>query len=97
MTEKVFAEMMKVPEDGSFDKYDPANVAPLIVYLCSESSSHVNGHCFESFGGKLSIANGWKTGDVHDKGARYEVSEMADLVDKLMAESPPAQPVYGAS
>ena len=70
MTEKVFAEMMKVPEDGSFDAFDPANVAPLIVYLCSEKSSHITGHCFESFGGKLSIAQGWKTGPVKDTGAR---------------------------
>ncbi|NNE56567.1 MAG: SDR family NAD(P)-dependent oxidoreductase [Hellea sp.] len=96
MTEKVFAEMMKVPEDGSFDKFDPANVAPLIVYLCSETSSHVNGHCFESFGGKLSIADGWKTGTVKDKGARYDVDEIGAVVDELMNISPPAQPVYGA-
>ena len=33
MTEEVFADMMKVPEDGSFDKFDPANVAPLICFL----------------------------------------------------------------
>ncbi len=96
MTEKVFAEMMKVPEDGSFDKFDPANVAPLIVYLCSGQSSHVNGHCFESFGGKLSIANGWKTGKVKDKGARYDVDEVGSVIDKLIDEAPPAQPVYGS-
>ena len=58
MTEEVFADMMKVPEDGSFDKFDPANVAPLICFLVSEKSSHINGICFESFGGKLSICRG---------------------------------------
>ena len=96
MTEEVFAEMMKLPEDGSFDKFDPANVAPLICYLVSEKSSHINGHCFESFGGKLSIAQGWKTGPVKDKGARYDVAEIAGVIAELESLTPPAQKVYGS-
>ncbi len=95
MTEKVFAEMMKAPEDGSFDVMDPANVAPLIFYLCSEASSDITGHCFESWGGKLSIAQGWKTGPVNDKGARYEPSEIGDVIEQLMKITPSAQKVYG--
>lgn len=95
MTEDVFADMMKVPEDGSFDRFNPANVAPLICYLVSEQSTHLNGHCFESFGGKLSIAQGWKTGAVKDKGARYDVNEIGEVIEDLLAEHPPAQKVYG--
>lgn len=96
MTEDVFADMMKVPEDGSFDKFDPANVAPLIVYLVSENSNHFTGHCFESFGGKLSIADGWKTGTIKDKGARYEPGEVGDVIDALMKTHPAPQKVYGS-
>ncbi len=96
MTKEVFADMMKIPEDGSFDKFDPANVAPLICYLVSEKSAHVSGQCFESFGGKLSIAQGWKTGPVKDKGARYEISEIGDVIAALEAITPPAQKVYGS-
>jgi len=95
MTEKVFAEMMKPPEDGGFDSYDPANVAPLVVYLCSAHSAHITGQCFESFGGKLSIAEGWKTGPVHDKEARYEVEEIQSVIEKLSEITPTAQKVYG--
>ena len=96
MTEKVFADMMKPPEDGSFDVFDPANVAPLIVFLCSEHSGHVTGRCFESFGGKLSIADGWRTGKIKDKGARYDVDEIGGVVDELIEITAPAQPVYGS-
>jgi len=96
MTEEVFADMMKIPEDGSFDKFDPANVAPLIVYLCSAHSGHVTGHCFESFGGKLSIADGWKTGPIKDKKARYEPAEIGEIVAELEKITPPAQKVYGS-
>lgn len=96
MTEEVFADMMKIPEDGSFDKFDPANVAPLICYLVSEKSSHITGHCFESFGGKLSIADGWKTGPIKDKGARYAPEEIGDVITELQSLTPPAQKVYGS-
>jgi NAD(P)-dependent dehydrogenase (short-subunit alcohol dehydrogenase family) len=96
MTEKVFADMMKVPEDGSFDKFDPANVAPLICFLVSEKSSNISGICFESFGGKLSISEGWKTGPIKDKGERYHVQEIGEVISELVAITPPAQKVYGS-
>ena len=96
MTEEVFADMMKVPEDGSFDKFDPANVAPLIVYLCSPASADINCYCLESFGGKLSIADGYKTGPIKDKEARYEPEEIEAVIRELIEITPPAQKVYGS-
>src|SRR5205085_9622088 len=70
MTEKVFADMMKKPDGAAFDHYDPANVAPLVVWLCSPLSAGVSGKVFEVEGGKLSIASGWRSGPVRDKQAR---------------------------
>ena len=96
MTEDVFADMMAKPEDGSFDAYDPANVAPLVAWLASEQSAHVNGKCFEIFGGKLSVADGWRTGPEEDKGARYDASTIGETVGKLLGEATPPQPVYGS-
>ena len=95
MTEGPFGALMKKPEDGSFDRYAPENVAPLVVWLCSPLSAQVTGKVFEVEGGKLSIAGGWKTGAVRDKQARWAPSELTDVVESLVAESPPAQKVYG--
>ncbi len=95
MTEEVFADMMKVPEDGSFDAFHPDNVAPLVVWLASEASHAVTGQCFEIFGGKLSIADGWRTGPERDKQARWQADELGDVIDDLMTAAVPAQPVYG--
>lgn len=95
MTEGPFGEMMKPPADGSFDHYAPENVAPLVVWLCSEASASCSGRVFEVEGGKLSIANGWKTGQVTDKKARWQPSELTEVVARLIAEAPPAQKVYG--
>lgn len=96
MTEDVFAEMMKKPEDGGFDFYDPANVAPLVVWLCSEESSAVSGRVFEVAGGKISIADGWRTTEGVDKGARWEPAELSAAMDELLTKETPAQQVYGA-
>ena len=95
MTEKVFADMMKQPEGGAFDHYDPANVAPLVVWLCSSMSAFVTGKVFEVEGGKVSIADGWRTGKVRDKQARWQPGELTDVIAALVAEAPKAQKVYG--
>ena len=96
MTEEVFAETMKIPEDGSFDVFHPDNAAPLVVWLASEASAQVTGRCFEIFGGKLSIADGWRTGPELDKGARWEPDELTNAVNQLVSEAKPPQPVYGS-
>ena len=96
MTEDVFAEMMRVPEDGSFDVFHPDNAAPLVVWLASDASAEVTGRCFEIFGGKLSIADGWRTGPELDKGARWEPDELTNAVNQLVSEAKPPQPVYGS-
>ena len=95
MTEGPFGAMMKSPEDGSFDHYHPGNVAPLVVYLCSTLSAGVTGKVFEVEGGKVSIADGWKTGTVRNKGARWVPAELDAALRELIASEPPAQKVYG--
>ena len=96
MTEVVFADMMKVPEDGSFDRYHPDNAAPLVVWLASAASGGVTGRCFEIFGGKLSVADGWRKGREHDKGTRLEAEELGEVIEKLVDEASVPAPVYGA-
>jgi len=95
MTEDVFADMMRKPDDG-FDFYDPANVAPIVVWLCSEESSSISGRVFEVAGGKISIADGWRTTAGVDKGARWEPAEISAAMDELLSKETPAQKVYGA-
>lgn len=95
MTEAVFAEMMKKPEGEAFDPFDPANVGQLVVWLCSAESSHVSGRVFEAQGGEISLADGWRTGTVRDKGARWDPEELTAVVDQLIEQAPEPQNVYG--
>jgi NAD(P)-dependent dehydrogenase (short-subunit alcohol dehydrogenase family) len=94
MTEGAFADMMKKPAQG-FDAMDPANVSPLLVWLASAEARDVTGRVFEVAGGKLSIADGWRTGPELDKGARWEPDEIGAAVVALLQKAVPAQKVYG--
>ena len=95
MTEGAMPDMVKKPASG-FDVWDPVNVASIVVWLGSPLSARVTGLCFEAKGGELSIAEGWHTGKINDKKARWEPAELTAVVDKLIAEGRPAQPVYGS-
>ena len=96
MTEGPFAEMMKKPTDGSFDFYDSANVAPIVVWLGSPLSKGVTGRVFEVAGGQVMLADGWRAGPVRDKKARWNPAELTSVVNELIAEGVSPQKVYGA-
>lgn len=96
MTESAMAEVVKKPEDGSFDLWAAENVAPLVVWLGSEQSRHVSGQVFESQGGRISLGDGWRTGVTRDKGARWLPEEIGAAVDAILAEAPKAQKVWGS-
>ncbi|TFH79959.1 SDR family oxidoreductase [Pseudomonas kribbensis] len=95
MTEGVFADVMKKPEEG-FDYFAPENVAPLVVWLGSQESAEVNGQMFEVEGGKLSIADGWRRGPELDRQGRWAVDEVGGAVAQLLNRAVPAAKVYGS-
>lgn len=94
MTETVFADMMKKPDEG-FDVMDPANVSPVVAWLGSAASRDVTGYVFEIAGGKISIADGWRAGPEIDKGARWDAADVGDTVARLLQRAVPPQKVYG--
>ncbi|MBU6257066.1 MAG: SDR family NAD(P)-dependent oxidoreductase [Burkholderiales bacterium] len=94
MTEGAMPELVRKPEQG-FDIWDPANVAAIVVWLGSALSAGVSGRCFEARGGEISIADGWHTGAVVDKGARWEPAELGPVIERLIAKGRPPQKVYG--
>ena len=94
MTEGAMPDMVRKPDNG-FDARHPLNVASIVVWLGSPLSAHVTGRCFEARGGELSIAEGWHTGPIIDKGARWEPGELSDIVTSLIAQGGSPQKVYG--
>ena len=95
MTEGPFAEMMKKPDSG-FDYYDPANVAPLVVWLVSDKSAKVSGKVFEVEGGRIAIADGWRSTEGLNKGEQWKLEELDDAIASLLKKEVPAQKVFGS-
>jgi NAD(P)-dependent dehydrogenase (short-subunit alcohol dehydrogenase family) len=96
MTESAMPDVVKKPEDNSFDAWAPENVAPLVVWLASEASSDITGQIFESQGGRISLCDGWRTGPTFDKGALLQVDEIADIIADLNAQAIAPQKVWGS-
>lgn len=89
------AQRMAKPEDDSFDYWAPENVSSLVAWLAAGESSDLTGRVFEAEGGKISIADGWRTTEGVDKGARWQPDEVGGAVANLLAKELPAQKVYG--
>jgi NAD(P)-dependent dehydrogenase (short-subunit alcohol dehydrogenase family) len=55
-------ELMKKPEDGSFDTFDPAHASPLVAFL-SRDDCAITGKLFAVQGGAISVLEGWRAGE----------------------------------
>ncbi|MCO1655502.1 SDR family oxidoreductase [Pseudonocardia humida] len=95
MTEAVFAHMRAV-EGAEFDAMAPENVSPLVVWLGSAEAGGVTGRVFEVEGGRIGLADGWRSGPRRERGRRWKVAEAGKAVIDLVAEAEPPPPVYGA-
>ena len=93
---EAMAQRMAKPEDGSFDFFAPENVSSLVAWLVSPLSAHVTGRLFEAEGGKVAIADGWRSTEPVDKGERWDPAELTDAVAQLLAREVPAQKVFGS-
>lgn len=90
------AARMAAPDDGSFDYWAPENVSSVLAWLASSESAAITGRVFEAEGGKISIADGWRTTEGVDKGARWAPAEVGTAMQQLLANEVPAQKVYGS-
>lgn len=90
------AERMAAPTDGGFDHFAPENVSSVVAWLCSESSAHVSGKIIEAEGGRIAIADGWRSTDGVDKGARWAPADVGEAMKTLLANEVPAQAVWGS-
>ncbi len=93
MTAEFWPDQIAKPAHG-FDAMDPANVAPLLVWLGSERSGHVTGCVFEAGGGLIALEDGWDFGPMIDRQRRWEPVEVGPAVDALLSRRRTPRPVW---
>ena len=96
MTEETFGDL-RTPT-GEFDPLAPDNVAPLVVYLCSDAAAGITGQVFGITGGLVQLYRGWTPVGEHDLGRRWTPAELAERLpdlfgDRATAYAPESSPL----
>ena len=86
MTEALFPEIMSSATNG-FDRMDPANVAPLVVWLGSEQSAGITGRVFEAMGGRVAVVEGWRPGPRAERDDRWDPAELGPVIRRLLEQA----------
>ncbi len=71
------------PPEGSFDPFEPANVAPAVGWLASDDAADVTGHVFVVFGGTVQLLQGWTTVSEIRRDSKWTVADIAANKAKL--------------
>ena len=81
--------LARPPEPGVFDVFDPANVAPLVVYLASPLCE-LTGQVYAVHGGKVGRFSSWSVEEAFEIDRRPTVEELAEAVPSLGERVPPS-------
>jgi NAD(P)-dependent dehydrogenase (short-subunit alcohol dehydrogenase family) len=85
MTENLgFGQAAREVKPDEFDRNDPDNIAPVVVWLGTPAASGITGRVFVVHGGHLSVAEGWVEGPAADKGDRWDTVELGDVIPGLV-------------
>ena len=89
------AGIMEKKDATGFDVFNPANVAPLIVYLCSEDAKRITGEVFRIAGDKCWIFQGWRTAARIDNGGKTFTPEILGqrIKNDLIKKAPKKQTI----
>lgn len=79
------------PAEG-FDPMDPANVAPLVVWLASDDAHWVTGQVLRLLGSSLAHYRPWSLSPAQTKGSRWTPEEIAMGVRRIFGVYPSGLP-----
>jgi NAD(P)-dependent dehydrogenase (short-subunit alcohol dehydrogenase family) len=88
LTENTFGNRAQAA--GDFDARDPDNVAPWVVWLCSEEAAHITGQNFVVGGGTVQLVSGWRVESAIDKQDRWTLDELDERWRDLFGDRPTA-------
>jgi NAD(P)-dependent dehydrogenase (short-subunit alcohol dehydrogenase family) len=89
MTEGAFGEL---DFEGEFDPLDPANVAPLVVWLLSDAAADVSGQVIGITGGLVELYEGWHVVASQEAPRRWTPEELAAAAPRLFGDRPTRAP-----
>ncbi|MHA1274692.1 MAG: SDR family oxidoreductase, partial [Promethearchaeota archaeon] len=83
-------DIMSKKDETGFDIFNPANVAPLVVYLASDEAKRINGEVFRIVGDKLWVLRGWHSVNrIDNDGKPFTPQVLAERVKKELMKGLP--------
>jgi NAD(P)-dependent dehydrogenase (short-subunit alcohol dehydrogenase family) len=86
LTENTFGSMAGA--EGEFDARHPDNIAPWVVFLCTEEGHHITGQNFAVGGGQVVLYENWTQYNTIDKGDRWILDELPEAAEQLFGDHP---------
>jgi NAD(P)-dependent dehydrogenase (short-subunit alcohol dehydrogenase family) len=82
-------EADQVPDDGEFQRLNPGNSAPMVVWLASDEAAHVSGQVFRAVGDEITLYVPWQLGSSVRAGREPQKWDPARIGDAV------ASGIYG--
>lgn len=83
MTEWSMPDLVAAPKDpAAFDRFDPANVSPVVAWLASERCQ-LTGQVIRVFANKIELYEGWTSQGVIDKEGRWSLDELEEELTRM--------------
>jgi NAD(P)-dependent dehydrogenase (short-subunit alcohol dehydrogenase family) len=89
MTEGAFGDLTF---PGEFDPLDPANVAPVVVWLLSDAAAEVSGQVLGITGGLVELYEGWHVVASREIPGRWTPERLAEAAPGLFGDRPTRAP-----
>ncbi|MHA2394126.1 MAG: SDR family NAD(P)-dependent oxidoreductase, partial [Promethearchaeota archaeon] len=89
------ASVMSSKAKSGMDVFHPSHATPLIVYLASDYSKHVNGEVFRIVGDKIWVYRGWHTvNHIDNNGHAFTPEALVNRIEsELLKGIPPKQQI----
>lgn len=84
MTESVLAGIGA--DDDGYDPWDPANIAPVVAWLASDSAAGVSGQVLVVFGEHVHVMDGWTLAGTATSTGGWTVEKLIERQDEIFGE-----------
>jgi len=82
------------PEPGTFDSWDPANVAPVVAWLASDATSAISGQFFVVWGGAVHLVAPYSPVASLTRDRPWTVAELVDHQGRLFGDRSSGVPMF---
>lgn len=86
MTISLDPDLANMPPPDQFDPWDPGNISPLVVWLCSAEAASVTGEVFEIHAHHIGIIEPPRHGPQADIEGRANPAELGRVIEHLLAD-----------